>query len=537
MMEVDAIIVGLGPTGATLAGLLGQRGVRVAVFDRLPDLFPLPRAAGMDHEAMRILQELRIADRVAPFVAPYRPSEYRGMDGGLIKRLDAAPPPHRLGWAPNYVFNQPALERTLRARLAELPGVHVECSAEVVATGSDERCAWAEVRRAGHSERLRVVGRYLVACDGGTSPIRKRLGIEFEDLLFDEPWLVVDALLNEEALARLPQTQVQYCEAQRPCTYVVGVGNHRRWELMLNPGDSLAAEDYPEEQLWPLLARWITPADGRIWRAAAYCFHGLVARQWRRGRVLLAGDAAHMTPPFMAQGMMQGLRDAQNLAWKLERILRHGAPDALLDTYAAERHPHVTATTRAAMALGRVICERDPEQARARDARMRAEQGGAVGTTIRQNLIPGLTAGLIATDSPGAGAILPQPLVASASFAGRLDDLSGPVVRVVAAGPVTPDEARALQAALAPLAGVLVRLGAEAAGDVPGIAAVETERVLSDWLDGLGQRLAVVRADHYVYGTAANAAEALALAEELRMRIDPPGTQPAAAERAASMPG
>ena len=137
MKEVEVLIVGTGPTGATLAGLLGQRGLRVAVFDRLPDLYPLPRAAGMDHEVMRIAQEMGIADRMAAHIAPYRPSEYRGMDGQLIKRLDAAPPPHRLGWAPNYVFEQPAFERLLRGRLAELPTVSATTSANVVAVGQN----------------------------------------------------------------------------------------------------------------------------------------------------------------------------------------------------------------------------------------------------------------------------------------------------------------------------------------------------------------------------------------------------------------
>ncbi len=146
MNQTDVIIVGLGPTGATLAGLLGRRGVSTAVFDCLPDLFPLPRAIGLDHEVMRIMQEFGVAERVAPHVSPYRPSEYRGMQGQLIRRLDAAPPPFRLGWAPNYVFEQPAFERILRGRLAELPNVAVRCPAEVQATGQDDEGAWADVR-------------------------------------------------------------------------------------------------------------------------------------------------------------------------------------------------------------------------------------------------------------------------------------------------------------------------------------------------------------------------------------------------------
>jgi 3-(3-hydroxy-phenyl)propionate hydroxylase len=506
--QADVVIVGLGPTGAALAGLLGQRGMRVAVFDRLPDLYPLPRAAGLDHEVMRIAQELRIAERLAPHISPYRPSEYRGMDGQIIKRLDAAPPPHRLGWAPNYVFEQPAFERILRARLAELPNVHVATSAEVREVGQDADHAWADVLLPGHAEPTRFVAPWLVACDGGSSSIRKRIGIELQDLGFDEPWLVVDAIVSEARLAALPQTQVQYCEAERPCTYVVGVGRHRRWEIMLLPGDSLSP-DYPAEELWPLLGRWLEPGEGEIWRAAAYRFHGLVAQEWRRARVLLAGDAAHMTPPFMAQGMVQGLRDAQNLAWKLECVLRGSSPAALLDTYARERRPHVVSTTRTAMELGRVICERDPARARERDARLLAEQGGCVTTRFRQDLIPGLEDGLIDHSTPGAGTIAPQPFVSARGNVVRLDELTGATFRVIACGPLDAADRATLLAGLEPLGGVLVELGSDSAvGRERLIHAVEDEPVVAPWLGRLDRRFAIVRPDHYVYATAGAAPHA-----------------------------
>ena len=518
MKEVDILIVGTGPTGATLAGLLGQRGLRVAVFDRLPDLYPLPRAAGMDHEVMRIAQELGIADRMAPHIAPYRPSEYRGMDGQLIKRLDAAPPPHRLGWAPNYVFEQPAFERMLRGRLAELPTVSTTTSADVVAVGQDTDHAWADVILPGDSRPTRHVARYLIACDGGSSSIRKQLGITLEDLGFDEPWLVVDAIVSDAKLAELPQTQVQYCEAERPCTYVVGVGRHRRWEIMLLPGDSLAA-DYPPEQLWPLLERWIMPGDGEIWRAAAYRFHGLVANDWRRGRILLAGDAAHMTPPFMAQGMVQGLRDALNLAWKLERILRGRSSPGLLDTYQQERRPHVVTTTRTAMELGRVICERDRARARERDARLLTEQGGRVTTQFRQNMIPGLHAGLIARETPGAGCILPQPMIDAGDKLVRLDDLTGRTVRVVVHGDLPAADQTLLLDALQPLGGVLVLLGAGGDSSADVIHAVEDVPVLAPWLAQIDRRFAVARPDHCVFGTAASTTETVSLLAALRAAL------------------
>jgi 3-(3-hydroxy-phenyl)propionate hydroxylase len=519
MKETDVLIVGLGPTGATLAGLLGQRGLRVAVFDRLPDLYPMPRAAGLDQEAMRIAQELQVADRFARHVAPYRPSEYRGTQGQLIKRLDAAPPPHRLGWAPNYVFEQPACERILRGRLAELPNVEVVTSAEVRDVGQDADQAWADVVLPGDAEPTRHVAPYLVACDGGASPVRKQLGIALEDLGFDEPWLVVDAIVSESKLAELPQTQVQYCEPARPCTYVVGVGRHRRWEITLLPGDSLSP-DYPADELWPLLARWLRPGEGEIWRAAAYRFHGLVARDWRRNRILLAGDAAHMTPPFMAQGMVQGLRDALNLAWKLERVVRGRSTPSLLDTYERERRPHVVSLTRTAMDLGRVICERDPGRARERDERLLAEQGGEVTTRFRQDLIPGIEDGLIDRSTPGAGSLLPQPFVDAGGRVARLDDLTGRTVRVVSNVALGADERAVLLDALRPLDGVLVELDGNGGGDAAGVLnASEVDAVLAPWLAKLERTLVVARPDHHVYATAATAAEAVGQVRALGARL------------------
>ncbi len=532
----DVIIAGLGPVGATLAGLLGQAGVRVAVFDRLPDLYPLPRAIGMDQEAMRIVQALGLAERMAPHVAPYKPSEYRGVDGALIKRLDTLPEPHALSWAPNYVFDQPSFERVLRARLAELPNVQVFLQAEIQNSGQADDHAWADVRLAGQQETTRFNAPYLVACDGGSSPIRKRLGITLEDLDFDEPWLVVDAIVSEDKLAQLPQTQVQYCEAPRPATFVVGPGNHRRWEIMLLPGDSLSPE-FPDDELWPLLARWLKPGEARLWRAAAYRFHGLVASEWRRGRIFLAGDAAHMTPPFMAQGMVGGLRDALNLAWKLRRVLASESPATLLDSYMQERQPHMRQTIVTAMELGRIICERDPERARERDVRLRAAQDGVIKTEYRQNMIPGLKHGVIAAAAPGegrpeqapaegatplAGVLFPQPFVRAAGFAGRLDDLTGGCIRVVVHGVLTAAEQVAYLDVLAPLHGRLVLLGATgASAAAPGalLEVAEQQPLVAPWLSAAAQRVAVVRPDHYVYGTAASPAEGLHVLAQLKQAL------------------
>ena len=517
MPDFDVIISGLGPTGAVLAGLLGQRGVRVAVFEAMDDLYPLPRAIGLDHEAMRIIQELGLSRQIAGIVDRYRPSEYLGMDGKLIKRLDTEPPPHRLGWEPNYVFNQPRFEALIRARLDTLSNVCVFKPTEVTRLSQSEDCVTIRVMH--HRERREETysASFLVACDGGSSPIRKSLGLELEDLGFDEPWLVVDAIVPDSISERLPQTQVQYCEADRPCTFVVCTGRHRRWEIMLNE-DEYRTGNFPDEMLWPILSRWVKPGEVELWRRAAYRFHGLIARQWRKGCVFLAGDAAHMTPPFMAQGMVQGLRDAHNLAWKLAYVLKGQAIASLLDSYETERKPHVRATTRKAMELGRLICERDPDKARQRDQKLRDEQGGVIRTTFRQQMIPGLTTGLICASQAHAGQLFLQPRISNAQGDVRLDDcVSREFVLFVLAFEFT-DDLQLLQAAIgdSPIQMVLVSGDrAEADSTVTSVSS----SMLACWMRDQGAPIVLVRPDKYVFGHASTTSTALELLSELKGRL------------------
>ena len=163
-------------------------------------------------------------------------------------------------------------------------------------------------------------------------------------MAYDQAWVVVDLLVDPAQLWRLPANNVQYCQPQRPSTFITCPGNHRRFEFMILDGEP-AEGAVSEARLWSLLSRWLVPGQARIWRAAAYRFHALIAREWRRGRTLLAGDSAHQTPPFLGQGMCQGLRDAGNLAWKIAQVVNEQAPDSLLDSYTEERRPHVFETT------------------------------------------------------------------------------------------------------------------------------------------------------------------------------------------------
>jgi 3-(3-hydroxy-phenyl)propionate hydroxylase len=388
----DVAVVGLGPTGAVCAALLGGLGLKTIAVEREQAVYDKPRAFALDHEVMRVFEDLGIADAVAPHTAPFTPSEYYGADGQLIKRLGALPPPWPLGWPPSMVFNQPAVDALLRDRAAAV--------AQVAFTELEG----LEQSRNEVKLRLRdrtIAAKFVVGCDGAASTVRQALGIEYEDLEFDQPWLVADLFVNEKGLKKLPQVSVQYCEPARPSTYLIGVGSHRRWELMLDPDE--------KPDVWKLLERWITPDDAMLWHAASYRFHALVAREWRRGRVFLAGDAAHQQPPFTGQGMCQGIRDAANLAWKLHYVLAGKAKDRLLETYEVERRAHAKRLISIVKDIGKVIGERNPEKARARDRFLLAEAGGEIVTVARQNLIPPLEGGFLSSrPHPANGTLFPK---------------------------------------------------------------------------------------------------------------------------------
>ena len=193
----------------------------------------------------------------------------------------------------------------------------------------------------------------MVACDGaagtcaGNSPASSLV-----DLGYDQRWLVVDVMLSRPV--ELPDIIHQICDPQRPATFVPSARNHRRWEFRLGEGESDEQVSDPEN-VWRLLAPWLGPGDGELVRAAVYDFHATVAERWRQDRLFLAGDAAHQMPPFMGQGMCSGIRDAANLAWKLEAVLRDGAAGSLLDSYEVERRPHVERCIELSIEAGRLL--------------------------------------------------------------------------------------------------------------------------------------------------------------------------------------
>jgi 3-(3-hydroxy-phenyl)propionate hydroxylase len=362
--------------------------------------------------------------------------------------------------------------------------------------------------------------RYVVACDGANSFVRKQLGICLDDLAFDELWMVVDAFAGD--LGKRPNKCFQYCWPSRPGTFLPGPGKLRRWEIKLLPGET--AEDYASDaSVIRVLEGFTDPSDLTLWRSAVYRFHALLAEKWRVGRVFLMGDACHQTPPFLGQGMSAGVRDTVNLAWKLAMVLAGKASDRLLDSYETERKPHVGAVVATAKEFGKIIGELDVEAAKARDARLREELRSGKAETIRQKFIPDLKHGLISRGAKLAGSLFVQPTICRGDGdTVRLDDLLAPgfVLAAASADPMTwlsPQSRRTWQA----LGGEEVVITGETASVGAGcIAALrETGALFSGWLKANGVAAVIVRPDRYVFGGAADPAELNALIAEIAAEL------------------
>ncbi|KAI9032393.1 putative FAD-binding monooxygenase [Hyaloraphidium curvatum] len=473
MADYDVAVVGLGPVGALFALLLPP-SLRVLAVDREEMPFDKPRAIAMDSEAMRALQRVGLADILEPMLGYYPPSEFRDTEGNLLRRIRPAPPPYPLAWPSYGTFVQPELDGMLREELAKRANIDLRVSTELVALSQDDDAVTLSFK-SGET----AAAKYLIACDGGASTVRKLLSLPSEDLAFDEPWIVVDMLLKDGATVTLPPCNTHYCDPVRPYSFINGPRNLRRFEFSLHPHENLA-EMATDGAVWGMLKPHLTPENSTIWRIAPYRFHAVVVEEWRAGRVFLAGDSAHQTPPFMGQGMNQGIRDSVNLAWKLAYVLQGRASPSFLDTYREERRPNVRSVIAITKELGKVICERDPAKCGERNARMRAEVDAGKGDIIRQDLLPPLASGYL-FPSPGAGTPGPQPYVKGHR---RLDGVLGHGYQLL------------LREALEGVPESKLEIGVGVLGELE-----EEGTVLRDWFDRYGCGAALVRPDGIVFGT------------------------------------
>jgi flavoprotein hydroxylase len=504
---LDVAIVGWGPVGETLAILLGQRGHRVAAFEKWPSAYARPRAVHFDDETGRILQSAGVGRELAGMTEPASVYEWRNAAGDTLLRFgrDGAGPS---GWPLSNMFSQPALERLLDARARALPSVEVHRGQEVVGVDArDDDVALSLRDGPGATDTVRA--RWVVGCDGANSFVRGHLGATVTDLGFFFDWLIVDVVPHEPR--RWDPVNWQLCDPARPTSLVSGGPGRRRWEFMRLPGETLE-ELNSEATAWRLLEPWdITPRNATLERHAVYTFQARWADDWRRGRVLIAGDAAHQMPPFAGQGMCAGLRDAANLAWKLDLVLAGAAGDSLLDTYARERIPHVREAIDLSMALGKVICVPDSTEAAARDAALvDAHRRGLPPPPLPR---PRLATGVVRAGDAAAGRLFPQGVVACGGRTGPFDDVVGSGWTLLGracdpASVLAADEAAFFR-----------RLGGRSAHVALDGPARDVNGMYAEWFADAGIDVVLQRPDFYVFGTAATPDGAADLVRALRAAL------------------
>lgn len=370
----DLIIVGYGPTGLMLASLLGQQGHRIAVVERWSQLYGLPRLTHIDGEAARLIS--LAADGDHALREAWTTPHYNWLNGKGQLLMDVAQGnTRRMLWDDHMSVHQPHIEEAIHERVAGLPNVtllrgHIASALEQGDGGVRLSIQpWQADDSSGQSDRRVVLrGRYLVGCDGSKSFVRTALGIDRIDFGFNERWLCVDTQPKRPLPSRFDENAVQICDPRRGHMFMPIGRKRQRFEFALLPQEK--TEDIArEEAAWRMLRQYhdLGPDDLQLIRHLVYTFECRMAKRWRVGNVFLAGDAAHTNPPYLGQGACSGMRDAANLAWKLNLVLRGVSDDALLDTYEAERRPHALTLMLQARSLGLVANTSNPVKAAVRD--------------------------------------------------------------------------------------------------------------------------------------------------------------------------
>tara|TARA_B110001454_G_scaffold177183_1_gene169574 strand:- start:10232 stop:11716 length:1485 start_codon:yes stop_codon:yes gene_type:complete len=488
----DVVIVGYGPAGASLANLLDRQGRRVLIIEKFPISYPLPRATHLDGEGMRILQAAGIADALAPRLGVYARMRFENGEGKMLIDWPRPKTPGSHGWRDSNRFHQPDLENALQARIAKSANVTVRRGLKVTALSQNADIATVTAQNS-FGEETSVAASFVVGCDGANSTVRHLIGAEWKTLAPSQQWLVADFILKPGA-PDLPEGTVQYCDPKRPFTYIEGAGRRRRWEVMLMPGDDPASFAEPQNVL-PLLSRWIAPEHVEVERLVVYTFGSAIATHWYKGRIAIAGDAAHLTPPFLGQGLCSGLRDVINLAWKIDWALAGLVGPEILESYQHELSSHVSQYIAEANRIGDIIQDTDPEKVRARDAMLL--EAPQIITPIRPRLGGTLWG---QSDNKHAGSLAAQPGLDDGQ---RMDDRVGLNFAILIRQDIYNQLSSSAHDRLR-LARVAVIVG-------------ET----NEYLDTLGVEAVVVRPDRYIFGTAQSASEVEALLAALPLTIGP----------------
>lgn len=452
-LDADIIIKGAGPVGLSMANLLGVYGIRTLVLEQNPTTVEEPRAIGLDVEIGRALQTMGLEEIASADMMQGFHLDYLNANGRTIMDVEVGESPY--GKAQMSSFIQPIFEQQLLGGTERFDHVTVLFNHTVEEVSQTESHAMARgTTRDGEAFEARA--QYLVGCGGGRSLVRRTSNIQMEGFSNPEAWLVIDTIdpqLDDWVDCRF------FCDPARPAMTMKKKQKHRRWEWMLHEGET-EEEFLDPDRINELLAPHTDPSQVTMLRKCVYNFNSIVAEQYRDGRLFIAGDAAHMMPPFAGQGMNSGIRDAVNLSWKLASVVKGDANTAILDTYQAERRDHVVKLTKVANRLGAIIMPTSKIKAWLRDAVLTvANSFEFTREALRRSffVIPKLDDGLFvwegAGTSPHSGEMIVQPKIEDAT--GRqayMDEFlpEGFVVLGIGANPETDlnDDAKALCADL-----------------------------------------------------------------------------------------
>ncbi len=528
--DVDALVCGAGPVGLLLANLLGLQGLRVLVVEKRTDASTIPRAIGLCEEGSRALQAAGLLETVAARTQRTREVDFVDARGRSLVEFDLDGTIN--GYPRLRMFFQPELEAALREGLSRFPEVHTLAGCELV--GFDDRgdAVVCSLRRdeGAHEVRARV----LLGCDGANSVVREGLGVAMRGATYAEPWLIIDADRDPDPSARA----VFFCDPRRPGVTMSAPGGRRRWEFLMRPGES-EEQVLRDDFLAPLLAPWGALDSLRISRRTVYAFEARVAERMRVGRVFLLGDAAHLTPPFLGQGLMAGFRDTLNLAWKVAAHVRGDCEDTLLESYHAERRPHAKQVVVLAKAMGSFILPRHRVSAWVRDrvAGLVTRIAGAHKVQIRKtpNHIRGASlSSLLRIRTDRVGFEVPDyPLRDLAGRAQRLDlALYGHFAVVAFGDRAEPFRDPALRARWDALGGRRVTILRSSAGapepEDDEVQLVDAEGRY-DALLGRGERVALVRPDWMIVANVPRSNLEAATAQYIARTGSPAQTSPIAA--------
>ena len=353
MKKYDVVIVGFGPTGGTLANLLALHGFSILVLEKEKSFYPLPRAVHFDDEVMRVFETIGITNTFLKHTIINKGTKFVDKKNRVI--LDW-PRPREItenGWYPSYRFNQPDLERELRKKLKSYKKAEIKQSSSVKKIKNNKNDVDITFEDINSKKIFEIKSKYLIGCDGANSITRSQMKTKMNNLGFTQKWAVIDLILNKDK-KNLPDRTIQYSNPTRPATYCRNVGKRRRWEFAIKKTEKIE-KILSDKYIWNFLKPWLKKKEARMERKTIYTFQSALARSWKKGRIFLAGDAAHLMPPFMGQGMCAGIRDVSNLAWKISYCLNNKHDDKLLNTYQSERSSNVKEYIETTMRMGEFV--------------------------------------------------------------------------------------------------------------------------------------------------------------------------------------